>query len=179
MVTTPKGLVAFIPFVAVYLLAGCREPGTEAITGPIVSNVTAASSRGATTSTTNEKISPFGFDSEGCIEIVSYSGILHAVAHTTITSTGSIHTFVQFNPVGGVSAVGLTTGTKYVVPGMLHDNFNLEGADFPLTHTFVNNFQVIGAGSVPNLNLHETFHITINANGEITTAFDNVRAECQ
>jgi hypothetical protein len=160
-------------------LGACSDAPRYDPTAPLAPPLASASSLRATTTTTNEFITPFAFDSEGCVEIVRFSGTLHAVTHTTITSTGSIHSFVQFGPVGGVIGVGLTSGAQYMEPGMLHDTYNLSGTEWPLTETLVNNFQIIGAGQLPNSNFHETFHITINANGETTVVFDNVRAECQ
>ena len=160
-------------------LAACSEGSSHELTAPLAPPLASESSRAATTTTTNEFITPFAFDWEGCVETVRFSGTLHAVSHTTITSTGSIHTSVQFGPVGGVTGVGLTSGAKYEEPGMAHDTYNLNGTAWPLTETFVNNFQVIGIGQLPNSTFHETFHVTINADGQTTVVFDNVRAECQ
>jgi len=85
-------------------------------------------------------------------EIVRFSGTLHALTHTTITSTGSIHSFFQFGPVGGVTAVGLTSGGQYVVPGMLPRYLQPERHRVAAHgETFVNNFQIIGTGALPKL----------------------------
>lgn len=174
---TSLGVFAVLAFTA---LSACSDAPRHDLTAPLAPPLASVSNRGATTTTINEFIVPFGFDTQGeCGEIVRFSGTLHAVTHTTITSTGSIHSFVQFGPVGGVRAVGLTSGGQYVVPGMLHDNYNLNGTEWPVTETFVNNFQIIGAGPLPNFNLHQTFHITVNANGETTVLFDNLRTECR
>jgi hypothetical protein len=175
--TTSLGLAAVLSLTA---LGSCSDAPRDDLTGPLATPLASVSNRGATTTTTNEFITPFGFDTQGeCGEIVRFSGTLHAVTHTTITSTGSIHSLVHFGPVRGVRAVGLTSGGQYVVPGMLHDNFNLNGTAWPLTETFVNNFEIIGAGPLPNFNLHLNFHITVNANGETTVLFENLHAECR
>jgi hypothetical protein len=176
--TTSLGLAAVLSLTA---LGSCSDAPRDDLTAPLAPPLASVSNRGATTTTTNEFITPFGFDTQGeCgLEIVSFSGILHAVAHTTITSTGGIHSFVHFGPVGGVRAVGLTSGALYVVPGMLHDNVNVNGTGAAATETFVNNFQIIGQGGLPNRNFQVTFHITVNANGEITVVFDRVREKCR
>jgi hypothetical protein len=179
MITERHERLGVIALFTCAALGACSDASRTDLTAPLAPPPASVSSRAATATTTNEFITPFGFDSEGCFEIVRYSGTLHAVTHTTITSTGSIHSFVQFGPVGGVIGVGLTSGAQYMEPGMLHDTYNLNGTAWPLTETFVNNFQIIGAGQLPNSNFHEIFHITINANGETTVVFDNVRAECQ
>lgn len=181
MLTTRKASLGFIAFLAFNALAACSDSQRRDLTAPLAPPLASVSNRGATTTTTNEFITPFGFDTEGeCgMEIVRFSGRLHALSHTTITSTGSIHSSFHFGPVGGVSAVGLTSGGHYVVPGMLRDTYNLNGTEWPLTETFVNNFQIIGAGRLPNRNFHETFHITVNANGETTVVFNKAREACR
>ena len=180
MVTERHGRLGVFALLTFTALGACSDATRHDMTAPQATPLALASSRDATTSTTNEFITPFTFDTDlTCGEIVRFSGTLHAVTHITITSTGSIHSFVHFGPVGGVLGVGLTTGGKYAVPGMLQDNYNLNGTGWPMTETFVNNFHVIGAGSLPNMDLHETFHITINANGETTVVFDNLRTDCR
>lgn len=181
MLTIQKASLGFVALLAFNALPACSESPARDLTAPLAPPLASVSSRGATTTTTNEFITPFGFDTEGeCgMEIVRFSGTLHALSHTTITSTGSIHSFFKFGPVGGVNAVGLTSGAHYVVPGMLRDTYNLNGTEWPLTETFVNNFQIIGQGRLPNMNFHETFHITVNANGETTVVFDKARRDCR
>lgn len=180
MVTTRKASLGFVAFLAFNALAACSDSPRHDLTAPLAPPFASVSNRAATTTTTNEFISPFGFDTMGeCgLEIVSFSGILHAVAHTTITSTGGIHSFVHFGPVGGVTGVGLSSGVKYALPGMAHGNVNVNGAGAAATETFINNFQIIGQGRLPNRNFEVTFHITVNANGEVTVAFDRVREKC-
>jgi hypothetical protein len=178
MIAERRARLGVLSLFTLAALAACGDGSSHELTAPLAPALASASSRGATTTTTNEFITPFEFDWEGCVETVRYSGTLHAVTHTTITSTGSIHVSVQAGPVGGVAGVGLTSGAKYEEPGMAHDTYNLNGTAWPLTETFVNNFQVIGQGQIPNSNFHETFHITINADGRTTVVFDNVRAEC-
>ena len=180
MITKRDGTLGMIAFLTLNALAACSDAPRNELTAPLAPPLASASNKGATTTTTNEFISPFGFDTMGeCgLEIVSFSGILHAVAHTTITSTGGIHSFVHFGPVGGVTGVGLSSGAKYELPGMAHGNVNVNGAGAAATETFINNFQIIGQGKLPNRNFQVTFHITVNANGEVTVAFDRVREKC-
>jgi hypothetical protein len=178
MITHRHGMVGFCMPLALIALTACSDSPRHDLTAPLGS----VSSRAATTTTTNEFITPFEFDTEGeCpgMETVRFSGTLHAVAHTTITSTGGIHSFVQFGPVGGVLGFGLTSGGQYAVPGMLHDTYNVNGTGASATETFVNNFQMLGQGNLPDRNFHETFHITVNANGEVTVVFDNATEVCR
>lgn len=182
MVTTRKASLGFVAFLAFNVLAACSDSQRHDLTAPLAPPLASLSNRAATTTTTNEFIRPFGFDTMGeCpgMEIIRFSGTLHAVAHTTITSTGGIHSFVHFGPVGGVTGVGLTSGAQYAVPGMAHGNVNVNGTGAAATETFVNNFQMIGQGLLPNRNFHLTFHITVNANGEVTVVFEKAREKCQ
>jgi len=43
----------------------------------------------------------------------------------------------------------------------------------------VNNFYMIGQEPNNNFKVHETFHFTINANGEVTAFADNFSVTCQ
>jgi hypothetical protein len=49
----------------------------------------------------------------------------------------------------------------------------------PYNYTLVNNFRIIGQGAGNNFLLHETFHITVNANGELTAVADNYSVDCK
>jgi hypothetical protein len=45
--------------------------------------------------------------------------------------------------------------------------------------TFINNFRLIGQGPDNNLQVHQTIHTTINANGTVTSVVNNTSVECQ
>jgi hypothetical protein len=51
--------------------------------------------------------------------------------------------------------------------------------DVPFEATFVNNFGIVGPRKGNNFLVHEVFHVTVNALGEVTVLFDDVSAECQ
>jgi len=76
----------------------------------------------------------------------------------------------------GVSGFSLTTGTKYQATGITRDNFS---GRFGFEETFVNNFRIIGQGPGNNFLVHENFHITVNANGTVTSFHDNFSIECK
>ncbi len=75
--------------------------------------------------------------------------------------------------------IGLTTGDKYQGTGVTQDHFNVGADGLPVTFTFVNNFRIIGQGPGNNYLVHQTFHVTINAHGEVTAEVDNIRVECK
>jgi hypothetical protein len=149
-----------------------------ALAGVIVQT---AATQAATTITDNESvpISFYGYvpcANGGAGEYVQLSGNLHIVSHTTIDSRGGAHIMLQFNPQG-VSGVGLTTGDKYRATGVTH--YNVNARSLPFNTTYVNNFRLIGQGPGNNFTVHENFHITINAKGELTAVVTNFRFECK
>jgi hypothetical protein len=111
----------------------------------------------------------------GAGEDVYLSGTLHFLFETTIDSSGSFHTKFHAQPQG-ISGTGLTTGDKYQATGVTQDRFNGKVGS---AYTFVNNFKIIGQGPGNNFLIHENYHVTVNANGEVTAYVDNFRVECR
>ncbi|SRR5258708_219343 len=111
----------------------------------------------------------------GAGEVVFLTGNLHVLIRFTIDNGGGIHAGAHFQPEG-ISGVGQTTGDKYQGTGVTQDEFN---AKVGVEETFINNFRIIGQGNGNNFLVHETFHITINANGDVTTFLDNFSVDCR
>ena len=111
----------------------------------------------------------------GAGEVVDLSGTLHVLFHTTIDDSGGFHSKFHFQPQG-VSGTGLTTGDKYQGTGVTQGTFNCKVG---FESTFVNNFKIIGQGPGNNFLVHENFHVTVNANGEVTAFVDNFSIECK
>ena len=107
-------------------------------------------------------------------EVVNLSGSAHEVDRVTFNGT-TIHIGTHFD-AGGVSGVGATTGAKYSVNDTFDVSFNLAAG---ANESVGEDFHLIGQGGVPNFVLHTKFHITVNANGQVTSFFDNVSAECR
>lgn len=111
----------------------------------------------------------------GAGELVELTGNLHDLFHITFDSSGGVHVSVIDSPQG-ISGTGLTTGTKYQGTGETRDSYNgMVGFE----ETFVNNFKIIGQGTGNNFLVHENFHITVNANGTVTSYHDNFSVECK
>lgn len=113
----------------------------------------------------------------GAGEFVDLFGSLHTVFHVTDDGSGGFHISALFSPQG-ISGVGLTSGDSYQATGGTHFHTNVNGP-LPITDTFVNNFRIIGQGPSNNFLVHTNFHITINANGELTAFVDNFSIECK
>lgn len=111
----------------------------------------------------------------GAGEDVLLSGNLHDVFHITLTPSGGFRVSFSDNPQG-VTGTGLTTGDKYQGTGITRDNF---GGRVGFEETFVNNFRIIGEGPGNNFLVHDNFHITVNANGTVTSFHDNFSVECK
>ena len=102
-------------------------------------------------------------------EPIFVEGTLLTVVHTTIDANGGGHTTFQFHIKG--EGVGLESGDKYVYNNLSRNEFNSTG---PFNETFTATFKVIRQGSVSttdDLNARAVFHVTVNANGEVTTEF--------
>ncbi len=112
----------------------------------------------------------------GVGEDVFLSGDIHIVVHVTLDGHGGAH-FDEIHNPQGVSGFGLTTGAKYRgVGGSPLDASNVRVGE---EHTSVRNLMIIGQGPGNNLVLHETFHITILADGRVTSFHDNLSLECK
>ena len=101
--------------------------------------------------------------------------------HTLITSTvngKNVSGKEHFQPQGG-SLVGQVTGDTYRATGVTQDTFKGSLQNGQSRFTFVNNFRLIGPGPGNNLLVHETSHITINANGVTTVTHDSSTVDCK
>jgi hypothetical protein len=101
--------------------------------------------------------------------------------HTLITSTingNNVSGKIHFQPQSG-DLVGSVTGDKYQPTGVTQDHFKGSLQNGQYTETFVNNFRIIGPGPGNNFLVHEIFHITINANGDVTVDHDRVSVDCK
>jgi hypothetical protein len=113
----------------------------------------------------------------GAGEVVSGTIQLHTLITSTVNGnkvSGKTH----FQPQGG-SLVGETTGDAYRPTGVTQDTFNGSLQNGLFTQTFINNFRIIGQGPGNNFLVHESFHLTINANGVTTVTHDNVSEDCK
>jgi hypothetical protein len=112
----------------------------------------------------------------GAGEYIQLSGTLHYLTHTTFDNKGGAHIVFHSN-YQGVTGVGLTTGTKYRATGGSHYTYTTRG--LPFTTTSTSNFGLIGQGRDNKFTFHYNFHITVNANGELTATVSNFRVRCK
>jgi hypothetical protein len=111
----------------------------------------------------------------GAGEFVQLSGSLHTVIVTTLDDQGGYHIMFHNQPQG-ISGTGETTGDMYHGVGETLGTFN---GKLGVETTFVNNFKIVGPGPGNNLMYHETFHMTVLADGRLTSYVDNIGIECR
>ena len=113
----------------------------------------------------------------GAGELVLVEGTLHIQQHITINNNrASIK--IHFQPQGA-TGVGLVTGDTYHATGVTQEHDSIPILNGAFNFTFVNNFRLIGPGPDNNLQVHQNVHVTIDANGVVTTVVDNTSIECQ
>lgn len=113
----------------------------------------------------------------GAGEIVDLSGNLHTLITETINGN-NVSGVMHFQPQG-VSGTGETTGLSYHATGVTQTSFKTSLQNGQANMTFINRFDVIGQGPGNNFTVHETAHITFNADGTVTVVFDNFSVECK
>jgi hypothetical protein len=113
----------------------------------------------------------------GVGENLDLSGPLHTLISLTINGNNASGYF-HFQPQG-ISGTGETTGARYNATGVTQQSFKSSLQNGQSNLTFVNNFRMIGQGPGNNYLVHETMHITINADGTVTVSHDNFSIDCQ
>jgi hypothetical protein len=128
----------------------------------------------------NEQKLPFAFPVTACNgEIVPLTGEFHIVVRQTLDASGGSHFGFRLSAHG--EGVGTVTGAKYVWNDVFGPNTNIS-ASFPdgsANETFTSSTLLIGQGKVPNLQVKFLAHITINANGEVTSLKTVLSPECK
>jgi hypothetical protein len=113
----------------------------------------------------------------GAGEIVDLSGPLHTLISSTVNGN-NVSGYFHFQPQG-ISGTGETTGDKYHATGVTSESFKTSLQNGQANLTFVNNFRIIGQGPGNNYLIHETMHVTINADGAVTVSHDNFSVDCK
>ena len=162
---------------AVALLAGCGESPTASDNLAPKLTAALASSQGVSTnqSTPLNATSWVSCANGGVGENVTFGGMLHETFHTTQSTSGMVHVRYQVQPQG-VVGIGAISGSKYIGTGITQESFGFQAGS---THTFINNFRMIGQGSAANFTVHETLHVTVNAIGVVTSDVDRITTTCE
>ena len=166
----------YLAIASVAVLAACGDsgqplaPSTEAPTTPLVS---------ATTTITNERVPFFTVEFVSCAnggagEDVVFEGTLHTLTRTTESTSGNFSVTIHENPQG-VKGTGQITGDTYQLSGGVTESHTLAAGETGSLHL---KFLVTGPGTDNNFHLRISGHFTVNANGDVTTDFFDISAEC-
>ena len=107
-------------------------------------------------------------------EFVELEGYMHIKYAVTADGAGGFHVITSSQPMG-LQGVG-DFGNKYNGVGGTRWTQNMKVGE---VYTYVNVYRMVGAGKAPTWSVHETYHYTINANGEITAQFDHLKTYCE
>jgi hypothetical protein len=78
----------------------------------------------------------------------------------------------------GSTGVGLTTGARYRQVGVQHSTAKFS-TKINTVQTFTLTGGVIGEGNAADFHAHETFHLTVTADGTVRVEFDRFRFVCR
>jgi hypothetical protein len=112
----------------------------------------------------------------GAGELVLIEGTLHIQQHISINDSVA-NLKIHFQPQEA-SGTGLITGDTYQATGVTQEQDTVPLVNGTFEFTFINNFRIIGEGPDNNLQVHQTTHVTITPNGDVTTVVDNTSVDC-
>jgi hypothetical protein len=107
-------------------------------------------------------------------EVIAGTGNVHVVYAVTADGSGGFHVNYKFQ-LSNLKLTGATTGASYVFSDEFHFNDNVTAG---VEVSNGENANIIGQGQTPNEILHFLLHITVNANGELTSFVDNFTIQC-
>ena len=148
----PQGLFPRVAAIAMAMALGCFDAVAQA----------------AATSGTIELNSVRSGDCTG--EDVQLSGRIHLVSQTQ--PDGSVIGSFNYQNATGT---GLASGATY--RAVTVDRFRL-GLPFPSSISSTAVFQLVGRGTQANLWVKVLYHITVNAEGQVTATIDDTRITC-
>jgi hypothetical protein len=109
--------------------------------------------------------------------LIAFAGDDDAVLHITLDPTGGLHRVTVDHLA--ITGTDLVSGETFREVGAVvaQDSLDLSGSRSEFTLKQGTNF--IGQGPGNNLVQHETIHVTVDANGDVTAVVDNLLIECR
>jgi hypothetical protein len=109
-------------------------------------------------------------------ELLVLKGTLHTVRTVIFADSGQISIYYHFQrEVSGISAGGV----YYRGSGVNQGHTSFSAGDAPYEATYVTTLRIIGQGPGDNFLLHVNGHLTINADGTLTSSHDFFSSECR
>jgi hypothetical protein len=113
---------------------------------------------------------------EACGEAVHVTGTMVLVGHLSFDDPGLF--LLSRAATQSITGVGLTSGASY--RGTTTTGTILTAGPGPAeTSTHVSEIVLIGQGTVPDLVVHSTFHLTVTPTGNVAAFVDVLHAECR
>jgi hypothetical protein len=110
-------------------------------------------------------------------ELVTFSGPVHVVVDVTSDGAGGFHMVVSQNVVNWTGSGD--QGNNYVLPQTSHTSRYESDVKAGSTTTGTLSQLAISKGSAPNFELFALSHVTVNANGEVSSSIDTFSADCR
>jgi|1185.fasta_scaffold173154_2 hypothetical protein len=163
-----------LALLSVVTLAACGDSGQLLSPAPSTPRASAAATQTVILNTPYQSKVFVPCANGGAGEAVESRGIIHRVIHITENANG-FHLTLHGNPQG-VTGTGLTTGDTYQTNGVFnaHENDLIPG----VTESIRDAFKLVGPGPDNNFSVITTFHLTINANGEVVVDSEDFSIEC-
>ena len=114
---------------------------------------------------------------DGVGEFIEFTGSIHKMLYIKIDNNGIWHWKFHNHPIG-VKGIGLTTGDIYNVNGGMSSITKTTPDMLPINMNYIDKTKIIGPGPDNNYSMYIHEHMTMNANGEITVEFSDIRIEC-
>jgi hypothetical protein len=102
-------------------------------------------------------------------------GSAHLHLEITTSSNGGFHADINGN-LEGVKGTG-SVGNSYTVTAWFHESTN-SSSDSAFVFSDGDVFHLLSSGSAPNADFSAVFHVTINANGDVTATVTDIRPKC-
>lgn len=131
----------------------------------------------ATAFTTVQRYDVSGVLYQPCTdELVDYSGFIQEVFHVTINKNQVI---LRFHVKAHVTGTGQESGIEYIDNESVNYTEKAPLVNGAAQFTFVFNQVHVAKGNAPNFTQKQLIHVTVNANGEVTSVVENIGTECR
>ena len=155
------------------IAVGAATLGVAALAAPSAQAQAVVTHSNETIHVTNFQVALGTCVNSGNGELLLVTGTLHNTSALRTDGQGGFHVTLHTNLVN-MTGVGTSSGDSYRVTdtaggfGSRTDAYFPSGTAFPRIVTQSSDVRFISTGSGDNLLIRNTFHLTINANGDVT-----------
>jgi hypothetical protein len=151
----------------------------SAAVGFVVLSAALALAPGAGATTQNIKVPADEFPAANICngDQLQLQGTLHLIQQGEVVADAPRQHEVQHLNSQRLTGVGVPSGESYIVDYISNSSFNarVDGANVTTLEVMMN---VVSRASGENSQIQTVFHVTQNANGETTAAFQNFHVHC-